>query len=448
MAVGWWIIAGVVGTLCAVPLILANPMVGAIMVAVAGGWWLFRLGSWRASYALLLFFTLGATSVVEPWVTISLYARPVMLAALIVATVQTTREVDRRPLRGLARWVLYPLYGMVLLALVSTLWSPDWTTTLLQAGMLGGLVVLLHLLITRRWTDRATMVGDLRVSFYVVSVVFVLGILADIAGLLEPTWSGRFQGLLNNPNLAAQLAVLIFFLGLGLFLEHRAPWRLAWLVPAFVTVLLAESRTVTLALAAGILIITLRTGMRGLLVFGAGCLAAIVAVLVVGPGPLGSVIARFGDTAGGDALAGRLTAWDNTFMLIGARPTGYGWGVTDVVLTGAYDSGQSQVGFVTVHNSFLQVTLELGVLGVALLVVSLGAVGVRLFVGKAWGIEIGLIALVTAGGVVMWAESSVFGTGQSYPYLFWPAVAGLLAVNRSQQQSESVAGLEFSSYRR
>jgi O-antigen ligase len=79
-----------------------------------------------------------------------------------------------------------------------------------------------------------------------------------------------------------------------------------------------------------------------------------------------------------------------------------------------------------VHNSYLQLLLELGLAAVAplaLLLLAVGRVALRAPVRRA---DSGLVWLVVTGLLIQVTESAIFGTGQTYPYVFWFVVAGVL----------------------
>ena len=46
----------------------------------------------------------------------------------------------------------------------------------------------------------------------------------------------------------------------------------------------------------------------------------------------------------------------------------------------------------------------------------------------ATGLATGLVPAVVAGLLIQMTESAMFGTGQAYPFIFWPAVAAALVL--------------------
>lgn len=420
-----WIIAAVIVALCvAVPIAIEFPVeFGITAAALISLGLLFKQGPWRASYVLVILTTLGAISSIEQWVAVANYGRVVGVAALLVATYTTTRHQESVPLLGLQKWILRLLALLAVIATASAVWSTSLVDTLIQSALLAALILIVYRLVTRRWCDRSTMVCDLRIGFVVISLLMAIGIVANYAGLLPATFTGRFQGLFNNPNMAALIAVIAVFIGWGLFLESRSSWVFLFLLPPLLTIALTESRTAFLAAAIGLVWTGVRAGPRMLLI-----ITSVVAIVAVfGVALWQPVLSRFGVISSGDAFSGRTLGWETALNLLELRPIGYGWGATQSVFASAYQSGLSTFQPQSVHNSYLQLALEVGWAGFAVMALLLIGVIVLIFRQRPSGIEVGLSGAVVAGFVVQFSESALFGTGQPYPWLYWFAIAGLMA---------------------
>ena len=419
-----WFIAALVAT-CLVAFLAIQFTVP--FLAVTAGLialsWLLRQGFWRASYALVIFFTLGAISSIGPWSSVSTYGRVAAVALLLFATFATTSKGDAKPLGGLQKWIFAFLGLLTVMAGVSAIWSASVSDTLIQFALLAALLLVMNRLVRRRWVDRGTMVGDLRAGIIVLSVSMAAGIVTFYAGFLPPTFSGRFQGLFNNPNAAALVAVVTLFIGWGVFLEKRSVVNLLLLASPLLTIALTETRTAFLAVVVGGLWIALRGGLRIFLT----TLAVGVAVAILGVPLWQPVLARFGVVAAGDVYAGRTLGWATALELLQERPIGYGWGSTQTVFASAYQSGASLFQPQSIHNSYLQVAFEISWVGFGVMVLALAGVVVMILRQKPVGVEIGLSGAVVAGLIIHFSESAIFGTGQPYPWVYWFAVAGLMA---------------------
>lgn len=388
--------------------------------------WLLKLGMWRATYALVILSTLGALSSVAVWSEIANYGRVAAIGLLVVVTYATTRGLPVQPLRGIKKWVAATLAALALIATTSALWSVSLADTVTQAALLISLLLVANRLATRRWVDRLTMLADLGVAVSIVSVAMFAGIVANLVGLLPPAYNGRFQGLFNNPNAAALVAVVTLFLGWGLLLERRSFSACLLLLPPLATIALAQSRTAFLALLVGVLWVALRAGVATFVKVA----GVVVTVAILGLPFWLPVVSRFGVIAAGDAYAGRTLGWQTALDLLTLRPIGYGWGSTQAVFASAYQDGVSEFQPQSIHNSYLQVAFELGWLGFTVMALALVGVIVLVIRQKPTGVEVGLSAVVFAGLVMHFSESAMFGTGQPYPWIYWFAIAGLVATSR------------------
>jgi len=426
-----WIIAAVLTTCVVAFLTIQFPAQVALATAfAAAAVWLWKQGAWRASYVLVIVSTLGAISSVPVWADFATYGRVGTVALLLAASYITTSRQRPAKLSRLEKWVLGLLGLLAFMAAVSIVWSAARFDTAVQAALMVAFVLILHRLVTRRWVGRSVVVKDLRAAIIVLSMMMAIGIAAFYAGALPATFSGRFQGLFNNPNVAALIAVITLFIAWGLFLERRTLGRFLILLPPLLTIALTQSRTAFLAVVVGAAWIALRSGVR---VFVATAALGGAAAWLGSPLWL-PVVSRFGVEASGDVYAGRTLGWQTALTLLQERPIGYGWGATQAVFASAYESGQSTFRPQSIHNSYLQVAFELNWLGFALMALLLVGVIGTLLKRKPWGIEVGLSGSVVAGLGMHFSESAMFGTGQPYPWLFWFAVAGLLVMLRVPRQ--------------
>jgi exopolysaccharide production protein ExoQ len=186
--------------------------------------------------------------------------------------------------------------------------------------------------------------------------------------------------------------------------------------------LLCESRTALLAVAAAAAVVVLRRGtsavMTALAVLGAGAvIIGLSSSLAALPGPLQGVADRLGGGGPGGELTNRGAAWSKALSLWRDRPwSGYGFRTGDIVFandpTGTFTRGMA-------HNSYLQIILELGVVGAVL-----AALLVTLLIGvvrrcPVVGLGGGLIGTVVAGLCAGLTESALWGSGAAFCWAFW-----------------------------
>jgi O-antigen ligase len=120
--------------------------------------------------------------------------------------------------------------------------------------------------------------------------------------------------------------------------------------------------------------------------------------------------------------AGRLEAWDVGLDLLRKRPwTGYGFGTEDILFE-KFGIRFLQHGGAMVHNSYLGLSLQIGVLGTAIFFIPMFLVvtkGVQKWV-KGKDVVVGILtATVIAGLVISFTESWLYSAGNSQSLPFW-----------------------------
>jgi O-antigen ligase len=423
-----------VGFLAAVAGLLASsyPLFVIVAVAIAAAT---LLDWWQRAYALTLILMLSATSTLDTLVAIASFGRYAAVALLVAVTWLTTRRVEPAYNSKLHKRMIGALWVTAGIAALSILWSTDRLQCALQVVALIMLISLVQLLSTRRWTDRAVMVQDFCVVSAILTVAFV-GCLAAIPLDLPNTVAfggtadtvGRFQGIFNNPNMLALLTAIAIPLGCGLIKEGNRLLGIAGVLSAAAALMLTESRTAIIATVVAIGWLFLRAGALSAARFAYTTSIVGATLLALSYNPFGTALSRFGELEGGDALNTRGIAWSATIDLVRQDPLGYGWQEGRQLFESLHGTVDFTFARPYVHNSYLQLLLELGVLGLLpLLYLAFGFVLLATN-GRLHGVEWGLVGVVTAGAIVQIAESAMFGTGQAYPYVFWLAVAGALVV--------------------
>ncbi|PSL38799.1 O-antigen ligase [Labedella gwakjiensis] len=183
----------------------------------------------------------------------------------------------------------------------------------------------------------------------------------------------RIQGWVGNANLLAIIALL----GIVVFaveLAERSVSRRSgsiWLALAAVTFGLTRSSTMVIAAAACVVVLCAvllarRAGPAGRLgVYGAGAVVGI-AIVVVAVFFRDTALALFGKSSD---LTGRLDIWADVSEMAARRPW-FGWGYSSPWLPGAvpFDEPVIRNGVeqLQAHNAWLDVWMQLGVVGVVL----------------------------------------------------------------------------------
>lgn len=191
---------------------------------------------------------------------------------------------------------------------------------------------------------------------------------------------GRIQGIVGNANVLAMLTLLALIVFICRLLARQGSplWAWFWIAIAVLTFALTRSATVILAAVAvayvaAIVVLLRRATDRAYtaLLVGAGVLTAVlVTVAVLARGPLLSLLGRSPD------LTNRLDIWQVVGEFVLERPAaGWGWGFWapwNWPVDG-FDK-LNNIGFLSAHNAWLDVLLQVGVIGlVPFAVLVLGA---------------------------------------------------------------------------
>lgn len=443
-----WIAAGLLVTGVATFFLSTRPTIVVGIFAVCVLILLFsKVDWWQRFYALTLILMMGAVSTIAPLLAVAEYGRYAAAGGLLAVTWTLTRKTVPVVNSRLHKRTLVFLWITVVIAALSILWSVDPTQSALQVIALAILVGLFQLLSTRRWTDRALMVKDFAVMFHVLTVGF-LACLAALALRLPEAFAfggsadtaGRFQGVFNNPNMLALLSAISVPLGIGIWKEHRKLWRLAQIAIPCAVLLLTESRTAIIAAAVAVVWMILRAGALSVAKFAYVGLIGVIVVLASGSDIFVKAFSRFGSLEGGDVLNTRGDAWASALNLIQVQPLGYGWQAGRTLFESLQGSAHFTFTRTSVHNSYIQFILELGILGIVPLIYLFFALALVALSGKQEGIEAGFVGIITAGILIQITESAIFGTGQAYPYVFWFAMAAALTVYRPIPRKERATG--------
>lgn len=403
---------------------------------------IFRMvpGWWRRAYVLTILAMGAGASHISGVAQIGALAKILAIGFLLVATFLTTRHGHSMWASSLHKFVMTSLWLTAGLAILSAVWSESRAETVSQAALFVGFVYILHRVGTVRWQDRKTLAGDIGAAYWSTFVLLAVGAVLALVGFPEAisSYSGRHQGIFNNPNLLGMIAALAVCLGIGWAVHKRSILTWVSLVIPISQVILSESRTVIIATAVGIIWVVIRRGLKH--VFGLGYLALTVVVAAVAFGWRISEdqFDRFTAMEGGDLLNGRSLAWSDVISYVAVNPLGIGWSATTDILT-SWKSVGIGAGLSSVHNSYLQLIYELGWMGavpVAMIVIALIGVVFRPSVS---GLSAGLVAATMAGMLIQFTESAIFGMGQPYPYLFWFAV---VAATMTPSRGEAHTGAE------
>ncbi len=235
----------------------------------------------------------------------------------------------------------------------------------------------------------------------------------------------RTPGPMLNPNgigvLGALLAPVAYYLW-----QTTRPRSTVWLGSLLTCVLMVLLSGTRGALAAILLAFTLisltrkRSFSMGVFVSGALASIGFVAVDIYG---LPEIVHSYLRTESLASGSGRWEAWAAAVELLRERPwTGYGFGTEDLLFD-QFGIRFFEHGGAMVHNSYLGLSLQIGLLGAAIFFYPLILValkGVRASMkSKEDSMLSSLVGTLIAGLVICFTESWIYSAGNSQSLPFW-----------------------------
>ncbi|MBK9123568.1 MAG: O-antigen ligase family protein [Chloroflexi bacterium] len=425
--------------LLAVPIALVLPVAAVIAAGVIG--WEYVIGA----IALLSLVTAGLTD-----------TRWIILSILAVFAINHTSLIGGSPATQIARWLVlgfaavvallrilsdrpprrfhsFDLLAIMFLALclASTSYSSDPSLTFQRAVSL----VLLYLAVFWLGWDYANRDGsEAVVRLLIISATLIFGASALYA-FFPAAWqsNGRFMGVLPNPNTISLLVVTYLPLLIWGTFKYRSFWTLMVLIVAATALVLSQSRNGLISAAFGVVFLLWQVRPKRLVAIvsiALPILVIVVATTSIEEIVLGApVIGRFLDNAGGDISSGRFQSWGSVLAQIQVRPLfGHGFGIDSLGLV-QWSPGVTQ--FVGVHNTYLQILYQVGLVGVAfafgpllaLLGLSLTRSGI-----EELRLEHVLLTVLASGLVAAIFENWIFAVGNAFAFPFWICVMLLLRV--------------------
>lgn len=352
------------------------------------------------------------------------YFRFLILGALLAVSLAYPALRSIRHSVGLAKFAI----ALIACAMVSAIWSVNPSVTLQRALSLLLLFLVVLAAARRVWATDKEVGRDLAIAMSVLGAAFMIGLAGAGMGAEWAAMGGRFRGVLENPNSVGVTGALLLPISLGFVSARHGCPRLWWVAVAgasAVSLVLSQSRGGLLAAGSGVLVlVALSRGVRRPLVVVAMCFVAVTLFTGVGatevrlPGALDAIVLRFDQDSN---AGGRLVPWSLALRLARERPVrGWGFGTTEEV----FGPRTTEIARVfqggLVHNSYLQILLELGPAGVALLLFVLSGV-LRL----GWSgdrvdpLRAAVYSALIAGTVSAFAESTLLSVGSVFGFTFW-----------------------------
>lgn len=326
-----------------------------------------------------------------------------------VLLIGTLIGLFRSDWRGTLKRVPWPLAGLLTLMMVGSLWSNyAWVSFGATWVQLATSIFAIYLASAFSWREILRLFGNtLRVILY-SSLIFELFAAVVVRGPIEPLFPNydgdhppavafywtqgnlfsdeRIQGIVGNSNMLAYMSMI----GLVVFAIERAANTTGRLV------------TVISLLSAVSMLLLARSASIGFAIV-AICAAAIVSIAaegksrevrhnyyriawsVIGVGALILLTYRaqiFSLVGKSPDMTGRTKIWKIVLQLIDQRPfQGWGWTSYWVPWVEPYNGLVviNHVPYFQAHNAFLDVWLQLGIIGLGLFILLVGMTFVRLW---------------------------------------------------------------------
>lgn len=358
----------------------------------------------RAVYLPFVFFVLWAGDAVR--YTISWWGYGVIVVSMTVVAIVM---IVRAKKRGAWTWNVLPFFLVVFLGFVtlSIAWSYYRGATALgllitwMATLLGFSVA-----VSFSWPQILRALGIAFRLILGLSVLFEFAISAFVRHPVLPLWvdygrtthlpkllywsrdllfeGGKIQGIVGNSSLLAMAALvgLIVFCvqWAGRSVNRRA--GVLWVTVAVANIVLTRSATITVAIVVLALVLcavlALRTaGARGTIAVYVALAALVVGAFAVVSRFSTAILAVLGKS---EDLTGRLDIWQAVIALAQQRPVfGWGWVSWWVPWVAPFDTLAFEAGVrqLHAHNAWLDVWLQVGLVGVLLFGLLVLSTGIR-----------------------------------------------------------------------
>jgi len=313
-------------------------------------------------------------------------------------------------------WSTYSVdrFGLVLLmlllvaAVASISWTIDATSTQLE------ILVWLYIFSIALILAPFSIEQGLTIFVTAFFVICLFSIFAGLAGapvFMDHQGAQRFQGILFGPHAFARpatLCVIILVSGVVTYRPAASIFIGIFIVACLVLTLSRQAYIATLVGATLVLYFRLGATKRGWTLLVAVFAVAGFVVLLEMLGLLSTETVSRGEGDDITSFTGRTFIWAAAVQLIGENPIGgMGFGAGGIALQQAYATATSGWSTFNAHNGFLQAGMDLGAIGVALLVTMIAVVVKKVVASR----KPYLFALLISMLLITFVERGIYGNG-------------------------------------
>lgn len=403
--------------------------------------------SWNAILTALVYvhlFTVAESQLLTVMGT--LLRLPIWIIA--IAYLAACRSEDLKKLRhsSSAQSYAYSLILFVIWAAFSIVWTVNLVDTLVKLVNFLLISLCFYLCLTKRWRRcKKTAVDDLRTIVKTAAFVMVLSLVMTVPDVLQAVQGAeRYQGIFHNPNTVGALVAALFFPSLLVYNAFKQK-TLIFIPPLFLLLLvLSGSRSSTIALIISSFLVLCLKGIRNikflsrLVPRGIGIIYLMVTLVLflVSTGKINndstasSLLPRQlnleASTTTTTTFNGREELWSIAWALFKDHPIlGYGFNGTRTALEQYRDNGLYNHQATQLHNSYLEMFVDLGIVGSIffgiILFNILRGVWRQLDTAPLLGASV-ISPLLLANG-----ESALFGLSSLVAIIFWMVVMMLFS---------------------
>jgi len=315
-------------------------------------------------------------------------------------------------------------FAFFALAFASMLYSADPSLTVQRAAS----ATLLYAAVFWTLWFYADVVGGQKIANILVGcvgVIFVAGIFNLLVTGPDAMLSGRFRGVLANPNAVGMLTILFMPLVVAMVMRKKRLSGYFLIAIMLGSVVLSGSRNgvMTTSVAMAFFALRIKAWKSGILLVA---IAATAYLAMPDYSPTPGLAARpISHILSSDKLAnggGRLEAWQVAIPIIQDKlALGHGFGTEELIFKGMkFRIHRGEY----IHNSYLGLTYQLGLVGSLLIFVPLVGLLLYRLMGNGYRSSqtAAYEAMLLGGLIAAFFESWVYSAGNAFAFPFWTCV--------------------------
>jgi len=354
--------------------------------------------------------TIATAALSLRWVFFSLFSLHVFGDIFLGRTVRRIKSFD-------VLAIVFLIY-----AFLSRYYSPFPSLTSERAMTVSALYIAVFWIIWKYAYDQG-LEKVVSLLLNVAMLVFIMGYLMIFIGPYRPFMAGRFTGIFSNPNGLGVICAILLPVSLWQFLETRKRTSLLLFFLILLALLLSGARGSINAtvMALGYFIYIRSKKYRPLLFFALMSFALVM--LWVIEILIKEFFKAYIRVETIPILGGRLEIWPVALTLIMNKPIfGYGFGTEDKLIELKKIILRQHVG-AYVHNSYLGMLLQLGIIGFIIFYIPLFILLFKeLFLTRDTPVSLlryALRASLIAGLICCIYESWIYSVGNAVAFPFW-----------------------------